>query len=458
MKALVHVSDDEGDDGGPLVPDEAVQSEDSLALLDAVLSPGHDADDRASLAHVDEGAGGTARGLLGYAVGDPLRPADVGLLCHNRVSTASAMSRLRVGDGAFVSRSNGTFTYATYEGRLEERGEPMHAFSLDPSGRFKKCLSHRAFMKWVKIPALPADGVAEDHSDDEKKDGDAYGSSNVSVRAPDADDMARSRRRPVGRRNTADDAVRSRVPSRRLSLQLNHSAPDLNDAMPPTDVSVVEESAFQREALARILRSASAVQLSCHDEDTDSNGLNFLPAVPEKPSRRSSFLSTRTAVAGAASARELRPSAPLRPRHGVEEGAGRRSSDPPPFCLASYTPRRQRRATAASSYLFPSRAPFPRSRSETFRAPSNERNASTNDSAAKDAEGEATEQSQSKATPEMYTKGTRVYYKKQNEDAVSARILDAHLDDELVPYYTIQLEDGREKQTDHARIFISLEP
>ena len=35
---------------------------------------------------------------------------------------------------------------------------------------------------------------------------------------------------------------------------------------------------------------------------------------------------------------------------------------------------------------------------------------------------------------------------------LGARILDAHLDDEVVPYYMIKLEDGREKQTDNVHL------
>ena len=48
-----------------------------------------------------------------------------------------------------------------------------------------------------------------------------------------------------------------------------------------------------------------------------------------------------------------------------------------------------------------------------------------------------------------------VYYKR-NDNVESAKILEVHLDDFLEPYYTIKLEDGREKQTDNAHLTVEL--
>ena len=45
-----------------------------------------------------------------------------------------------------------------------------------------------------------------------------------------------------------------------------------------------------------------------------------------------------------------------------------------------------------------------------------------------------------------------VYYKSNGAIVSSAHIVDVHLDDLLEPYYSIRLEDGREKQTDNAHI------
>ena len=57
-----------------------------------------------------------------------------------------------------------------------------------------------------------------------------------------------------------------------------------------------------------------------------------------------------------------------------------------------------------------------------------------------------------------YKAGMDVFYKNSNLGTVQqARILDVHLDDELVPYYSIRLlDDGREKQTDDAHLRLSL--
>ena len=58
-------------------------------------------------------------------------------------------------------------------------------------------------------------------------------------------------------------------------------------------------------------------------------------------------------------------------------------------------------------------------------------------------------------TVPMYKVGMDVYYKR-NDNVESAKILEVHLDDFLEPYYTIKLEDGREKQTDNAHLTVEL--
>ena len=49
-----------------------------------------------------------------------------------------------------------------------------------------------------------------------------------------------------------------------------------------------------------------------------------------------------------------------------------------------------------------------------------------------------------------YTKGTTVLYKSSQSQGLigvaRVLILDVHTDDDLVPYYSIKLPDGREKQ------------
>ncbi|EJK52552.1 hypothetical protein THAOC_28156, partial [Thalassiosira oceanica] len=61
-----------------------------------------------------------------------------------------------------------------------------------------------------------------------------------------------------------------------------------------------------------------------------------------------------------------------------------------------------------------------------------------------------TEEGGTKTVP-LYDKGIDVYYK--NFAGIQpAHILSNHLDDLLDPYYSIRLEDGREKQTDNAHI------
>jgi len=47
-----------------------------------------------------------------------------------------------------------------------------------------------------------------------------------------------------------------------------------------------------------------------------------------------------------------------------------------------------------------------------------------------------------------YSKGTSVLYRRSasQHGTVKAIIVDVHMDDSLVPYYTIKLPNGREKQ------------
>ena len=52
-------------------------------------------------------------------------------------------------------------------------------------------------------------------------------------------------------------------------------------------------------------------------------------------------------------------------------------------------------------------------------------------------------------------RGSYALYQAPQGGLVTAVILDVHQDDLLEPYYTIQLPDGREKQTDNARLLIS---
>lgn len=54
----------------------------------------------------------------------------------------------------------------------------------------------------------------------------------------------------------------------------------------------------------------------------------------------------------------------------------------------------------------------------------------------------------------LHQKGMNVFYQSSGSTVTPAHILDVHLDDELKPYYTIRLEDGREKQTDNDHILL----
>jgi len=65
-----------------------------------------------------------------------------------------------------------------------------------------------------------------------------------------------------------------------------------------------------------------------------------------------------------------------------------------------------------------------------------------------------TEDGGTKIVPK-YAVETKLYYKNA-QGIQKATILDSHLDDLLDPYYSIRLEDGREKQTDNSHLMLTL--
>ena len=98
----------------------------------------------------------TLRSLPGYNVGDPLRRADEVLFTEE--ATASAMTTLRPDDCVFISRSNGSFTYALYGGP-SERDPTAMSFQVSESGHFKIVYSVQEFLNHVRVPAFSLPGA-----------------------------------------------------------------------------------------------------------------------------------------------------------------------------------------------------------------------------------------------------------------------------------------------------------
>ena len=90
------------------------------------------------------------RSLPGYNIGDPLRKEDL-ILCYSKEATSFAMNRIRPGDCVFILRSDGSFTYALYEGHAK-RDTSSLSFQVD-NGHFKR-VSTSKFCKLVKVPVL----------------------------------------------------------------------------------------------------------------------------------------------------------------------------------------------------------------------------------------------------------------------------------------------------------------
>mmetsp|Transcript_41322 Transcript_41322/g.86711 ORF Transcript_41322/g.86711 Transcript_41322/m.86711 type:complete len:320 (-) Transcript_41322:62-1021(-) len=90
--------------------------------------------------------------------------------------------------------------------------------------------------------------------------------------------------------------------------------------------------------------------------------------------------------------------------------------------------------------------------SSLVRSPTiDEENDGAGDAAAAEEMVDNTIEEEKEESPVVYKAGVSVQYRGAGGE-MGARILDVHLDDELVPYYTIKLEDGREKQTDNAHL------
>lgn len=99
------------------------------------------------------------RSLPGYTIGDPLRKQDK-VLCYCKAATSYAMNKLRAGDCSFIMRSDGSFTYAIYEGPHKGDSSTM-SFQVDNHGQghFKR-IPVATFCKLVKVPVLLGRGVA----------------------------------------------------------------------------------------------------------------------------------------------------------------------------------------------------------------------------------------------------------------------------------------------------------
>lgn len=90
------------------------------------------------------------RSLPGYNIGDSLRKEDL-TLCCSKEATAFAMNKLLPNDCAFILRSDGSFTYAIYQGRATADA-PM-LFRVDEQGSSKK-VSVSKFCQLVKVAAV----------------------------------------------------------------------------------------------------------------------------------------------------------------------------------------------------------------------------------------------------------------------------------------------------------------
>mmetsp|Transcript_12046 Transcript_12046/g.29423 ORF Transcript_12046/g.29423 Transcript_12046/m.29423 type:complete len:222 (-) Transcript_12046:117-782(-) len=93
------------------------------------------------------------RSLPKYRIGDRMRKEDM-ILCHSKEATAFAMKKLRPNDCAFVLRSDGSFTYALYQGHVEGNSS-MVSFRVSDRGHWK-LLPTKTFCDRVKVPTLPA--------------------------------------------------------------------------------------------------------------------------------------------------------------------------------------------------------------------------------------------------------------------------------------------------------------
>ena len=90
------------------------------------------------------------RSLPGYAIGDTLRNEDK-ILCCSKEATSLAMNNMLPNDCAFVLRSDGSYTYAIFNGHAN--GDGSMSFRVNERGHSKPIhASH--FSTTVKVPML----------------------------------------------------------------------------------------------------------------------------------------------------------------------------------------------------------------------------------------------------------------------------------------------------------------
>ena len=99
----------------------------------------------------DSGSYKILRTLPGYSVGNSLREEER-ILYYSKEATVYAVDKLRSGNYAFVKQSDGSFTYAIYDGH--EKGDPSHMlFGVNDRGDSKR---FRANATRMMVPVIPA--------------------------------------------------------------------------------------------------------------------------------------------------------------------------------------------------------------------------------------------------------------------------------------------------------------
>ena len=266
------------------------------------------------------------RTLPGYQVGDAIRVHDVNLCSYE--ATSYAIDKLRPNDCAFVSRSDGSFTYALYRGLS---GNNCMSFSVSERGHFK-VLSIQHVFKYVKVPVLTLPS-------------DVYVSDAMSIYTCSSDGSTRSAESVI------DKKKRDWVVSDWNSLISNSS-------------------------------TSSAASSSVHVSFATVENVNlgypvYKPGMDVYYKKHDKYEPARIV--------EIHMDDLLEPYYTIKLEDG-----------------------LSNKHITLERPPT--------------------------------------ATTSAYKSGMNVYFRRQNEKPVPARVIKVHLDDLLEPYYTIRLRDGQEKQ------------
>jgi len=379
----------------------------------------------------------TGNGHPFFSLGDQVQQQDLPLPSTEEMKMALMISKLKVGDNAFVKRSGGSYSYAQVKQRsfmsitfvVNDHGD-VKSFDLLNAGKYVRIVEEDTLEEMAKrvatrtsamrdgngasLPRSDAANENENKSDENE---------NHSSSKKDLDSLRRRRTKSEEEDGNDSNHLSSKkdIPSlqRRRRTTMGESS----------GLSSMPSKSNRGNKMPRASTNATLLR---RRRGTMGN----TPA-PPLLQRNMSDSMYRNSIVGVGSACPV-----------VPENTANAEWDlvPNTEASASSSPHSSSMTSGKSSKEYTEETPsFPSSHMSTETGRSNNTNTFKRPQLVR-------EDSKRKVV-QMFKPGKYVYYKKDDDDdKIFAKILKVQLDDNLEPYYTIQLEDGREVQTDNDHI------